>query len=139
LIETQAGRSISDIFASAGEAAFREMERHLVEEMNGYSDTIIATGGGLPCFHDNLAALKAHALTVCLWASPEAIWERVKHQSHRPLLQAEDPVGRIRDLLTRREPFYRQADILVSTESRSSRDIAALLIHEFQVTCRKSP
>ena len=64
----------------------------------------------------NLASLKTHALVVCLWASPEKIWERVKNQTHRPLLHDADPQKKIRELLAAREPFYKQADVLLNTD-----------------------
>jgi shikimate kinase len=131
LIETRAGRSIPEIFETAGEAAFRQLERQVILELAQKENTIIATGGGLPCFDDNINQLKAHALLVCLWASPETIWERVRHSSHRPLLQTPDPLGRIRELLAQRESFYRQADLLISTDLRPSREIAQFILHEF--------
>ena len=60
------------------------------------------------------------------------IWERVRGQSHRPLLNDPDPLARIRLLLEAREPFYRQADILINTEMRSLREVAQQVIHQFQ-------
>src|SRR5262245_12670149 len=86
LIETSVGRTITDIFTHQGEAAFRELERKVVEELASRSRLVISTGGGLPANGMNLASLKLHALVVCLWASPEAIFERVRTQTHRPLL-----------------------------------------------------
>ena len=67
--------------------------------------------------------------------SPEAIWERVRHQSHRPLLQGPDPLARIRELLNAREPFYRQADVLVNTEMRSVKEVAHHVLHQFHAAC----
>ena len=81
VIEARAGKSISDIFAQDGEPAFREWERRIVEELTRRDKTVIATGGGLPADEANLASLKTHALVVCLWASPETIWERVRGQT----------------------------------------------------------
>jgi shikimate kinase len=66
-----------------------------------------------------------------LWASPEKIWERVRGQSHRPLLNDPDPLAKIRRLLEVREPYYRQADVLVNTEMRSVRDVAQQVTHHF--------
>src|SRR5882762_1142692 len=99
LIEERAGKSIRDIFAQEGEAAFREYERSMVTELSARKNTVIAAGGGLVVNEENLASLKRHALVVCLWASPEAIWERVRNQTHRPLLNDPDPLARIRQLL----------------------------------------
>ncbi len=132
-IEERTGRRITEIFKTDGEPAFRELERALVNEMSKWTRTVIATGGGLAVQPGNLDSLKACAFTVCLWASPEAIWERVKHQSHRPLLHDPDPLGKIRTLLAVREPFYRQADLLIATEQRSIRQVAQQIVHEYEL------
>ena len=117
-----AGKPITDIFAQEGEAVFRERESRLVEELTHRTRTVISTGGGLPLDPANMASLKSHALVICLWASPEVIWEHVRGQNHRPLLTESDPLEKVRSLLAIREPFYRQADVLVNTEMRSIRD-----------------
>jgi shikimate kinase len=132
LIEQSAGKSISEIFAQDGEDAFRRYEQQVVEQLKERPNSVIATGGGLGANETNLASLKTHALVVCLWASPETIWERVRSQTHRPLLQTPDPLQTIRDLLSRREAVYRQADILLSTELRSLREVAHNVVYQFQ-------
>jgi shikimate kinase len=131
LIESRAGKTIAEIFAQAGEPVFRELESQLVLELARAQKTVISTGGGLVANAANLASLKEHALVVCLWASPEVIWERVRGQSHRPLLKDADPLGKIRELLAAREPNYRQADVLVNTEQRSSKEVAQHVLHQF--------
>jgi shikimate kinase len=134
-IETRAGKSITQIFAESGEATFRSLEHELVKELAARTHTVISTGGGLPINPDNLTHLKQHALVVCLWASPDKIWERVRHHGHRPLLNGPDPLGRIRTLLAEREPFYRQADVLVNTELRSLKEVAHQIITQFRMVC----
>jgi shikimate kinase len=131
VIEGRAGLTISDIFAQQGEPAFREWERKIVEELTRRNKTVIATGGGLPANDANLASLKTHALVVCLWASPETIWERVRGHEHRPLLNEPDPQQRIRDLLAARGPYYKQADVLVGVDTRPPREVAAHIVHHF--------
>jgi len=131
LIEQRARKPITAIFSEQGEAAFREIERRLVEEMTGWRRKVISTGGGLAANEANLASLKQHALVVCLWASPEDIWERVRDQAHRPLLHGPDSLGKIRTLLEERTPFYRQADVLVNTGMRSAREVAQQVLHQF--------
>jgi shikimate kinase len=132
-IEINTGKKISEIFAEQGEPMFRELERQLVEELAHRTQTVISTGGGLPVNPANLASLKTHALVVCLWASPEKILDRVRNQDHRPLLKDPDPLAKIRALLTAREPFYRQADVLINTELRSLREVAQQVIHQFRL------
>jgi shikimate kinase len=133
LIQSRTGRPIVEIFSTDGEAAFRKMEQELVGELAARTKTVIATGGGLPMNPQNLVSLKTHALVVCLWASPEKIWERVKNQTHRPLLHDADPQKRIRELLAAREPFYKQADVLLNTELRSIREVAQQVAHQFRL------
>ena len=133
VIEARAGKTISDIFAQDGEPAFRQWERRIVEELTRRQKTVIATGGGLPADEANLASLKTHALVVCLWASPDTIWERVRGHDHRPLLNEADPLAKIRELLAAREPFYRQADVLVNTGMRSVREVAQHVVHQFHM------
>jgi shikimate kinase len=133
LIQSRTGRPIVEIFSTDGEAAFRKMEQALVGELAARTKTVIATGGGLPMNPQNLVSLKTHALVVCLWASPEKIWERVKNQTHRPLLHDADPQKKIRELLAAREPFYRQADVLLNTELRSVREVAQQVVHQFRL------
>ena len=132
LIEERAGKSISDIFADDGEAAFREWEGKVVDELETLSESVISTGGGLAANDANLASLKTHSLVVCLWAGPEAIWQRVRHQTHRPLLAGPSPQEDITKLLAEREPFYRKADILINTEMRSLKDVAQQAFYHFQ-------
>jgi shikimate kinase len=136
LIQTRTGRSIPDIFSKNGELAFRALERDVVADLAGRTKTVISTGGGLPANPENLAALKTHALVVCLWASPERIWERVRNQSHRPLLQDPDPQRKIRELLELRAPFYRQADVLINTDLRSAREVAQQIVLQFKLATR---
>lgn len=131
-IEKNVGKPISQIFAEQGEEHFRECEAALVHELAQRQRLVIATGGGLAANVLHLESLKSHALVVCLWASPEAIWERVRHQDHRPLLQTPEPLERIRQLLAQREPVYRQADILINTEMRTTKEIVHQVINQFR-------
>ena len=133
VIEARAGKLIRQIFEQDGEGAFREWEQRIVEELARRTKTVISAGGGLPANPANLASLKTHALVVCLWASPEKIFERVCNQAHRPLLNGPDPMAEIRRLLSERDPYYRQADVLVNTELRPLREVAGQVIHQFRL------
>lgn len=138
LIESRTGKSITQIFASDGEAHFRELEHKIVEQLESSSERVISTGGGLPTNQANMDSLKTHALIVCLCVSPERIWERVRHQSHRPLLQTPDPQARIREMMAARAPFYRQADVLLNTDSRSMRQVIQQVVQNFQQATAKA-
>jgi shikimate kinase len=131
MIQARAKKTVSRIFAEEGEAAFREWEGRVLEDLATADRSVIATGGGLGAQTSNLVSLKKHALVVCLWAGPEAIWERVRHQNHRPLLQTADPQARIRELLTQRAAAYREADILINTDRRSVREVAQQVLFQF--------
>ena len=133
VIEEWAKKSINDIFVQDGEPAFRELEKRLVEQLTHRTKTVVATGGGLAANETNLASLKTHALVVCLWASAEKIFERVKNHTHRPLLNEPDPLAKIKSLLEARGPYYRQADVLVNTEMRSLREVAVQVVHQFHL------
>jgi len=133
VVECRAHKSISEIFEKDGEPTFRQWEQVIVEELIHRKTTVISTGGGLPINQGNLDSLKTHALVVCLWASADTIYERVRDHDHRPLLAELDPLAKIRELLSIREPYYRQADVLVNTERRSVREVAVQVIHQFHM------
>ncbi len=132
VIEQRQGRRVADIFAKEGEVHFRALESSLCSELEGVSHKVIATGGGLPVNPANMESLRRHAFVACLWASPETIHGRVRTQHHRPLLQAEDPLGRIRDLLARRTPAYKGADLIVGVDYRSPVETARLIAKAFR-------
>ena len=136
LIEAHANKSITEIFAQNGEPAFRKLEHQLVADLATRTHTVIATGGGLPVNPANLESLKQHALVICLWASPEKIYERVHAQTHRPLLREPDPQTKIRTLLAARAPAYRQADVLLNSECRSMREVAQQVVNQFHLATR---
>ena len=133
VIESRLQRPISAIFAEKGESAFRECERQVVSELMSQRKTVVSTGGGLGADPANLALLKQHSLVICLWASPETIWQRVRSQTHRPLLQDADPLAKIQRLLAERKSIYAEADVLVNTERRSVYEVAQQVLHQFHI------
>ena len=132
MIESLTQRRISEIFATEGETQFRKYENEVVQQLKNAKHSVISTGGGLITIPESFQSLREHALVVCLWCSPEAILKRVGHQSHRPLLQVENPLEKIRELLHQREPFYRQADVLLSSEFRTPREVAAHVAQHYR-------
>ena len=138
LIESRTGKTITQIFATDGEAHFRSLEHAVVEQLATRDNVVISTGGGLPTNQANLDSLKTHALIVCLWASADRIWDRVKNQSHRPLLQTPNPQERIKEMLKSRAPFYRQADVLLHTDNRSQRQVCQQVLQQFRLARAKS-
>lgn len=132
MVEAKAGRKIPEIFAQQGEPAFRALESEVVAELETMEDRVISTGGGVILNPSNLQSLRRHALLVCLWAPPEAILERVGRQTHRPLLQCDDPLARIQALLQERGPTYQQADVLINSAHRNPKEVAQIVAHNFR-------
>src|SRR5262245_39920052 len=119
LVEASAGRSVASIFADAGEAEFRALERDAVAEACALPDAVIATGGGPPVDPDNRRRLAAAGPVVCLTATPEEILRRVGDPASRPLLadavDEHDRLRRIRDLLAARAAVYGSATHTIDT------------------------
>lgn len=115
IIEKMAGKSIPRIFSEDGEAHFRQLEKSVIQSLINLQHHIIATGGGAVIFDENIENMKRAGIVICLTASPEVIYERVKHDTHRPLLQVPDPQQRIRELLGQRQAQYQKADFSIDT------------------------
>ena len=119
LIEADQKMSITDIFALKGEPFFRDVETKIIEDVMQRESQVVSTGGGAVIRDRNRNAFKKTGFVVCLNARPEVIFDRIKHETHRPLLQTADPKGKIKELLDSREKFYAQADAAVDTSDKS--------------------
>lgn len=111
-IEAKAGRTISEIFATDGEAAFRTMEHETCVALGGKSDLVIATGGGAVLRADNVSALSQNGTIVFLNVSEACVLERLKNDTTRPLLQREDKEAAVHALMQERIPLYTKAAML---------------------------
>lgn len=109
LIERQEGMSVSDIFARHGEPYFRDLEHRVCCELSGRQRLIISAGGGALTFQRNVEALRSGCELVLIDVSPEVIYERLKYDATRPLLQCEDKMEAIRQLYAKRDALYRAA------------------------------
>ncbi len=129
LIERKAGKSISDIFKEDGEAAFRQMETNCLKELMALKEErIISTGGGLPMRVENHELLKQLGCVVYLRISPQCVWERLKNDTTRPLLQCDDPMAKIEELLAKRAPVYEQAaDVILDVDGKNMEEVLAEL------------
>jgi shikimate kinase len=132
LIEEEVGIDIPEIFARFGEPFFRDVESRVVERVSKLDRYIISTGGGVVLREENLRNLRRNGVIFCLNATPEEIWERVSSERHRPLLNVPDPMGRIRELLAQRAPFYAKADYQIETTDRSIEEITAEILEIFR-------
>ena len=136
IIEQDTGRRISNIFSEDGEPAFRDLESEAVCKASKLYAHVIATGGGVVLRETNMAALKQNGIIFCLTATPEEIYRRVRHQTHRPLLQTPDALTKIRSMLEERDPYYAEADYRVRTTRRSFREIIGYIKHIYTKNTR---
>lgn len=124
-IEDMEQMPIREIFAQKGETYFRQCETGLLRKLKEKEGAIISCGGGVPLRNENVEAMKACGLVVLLTASPETIYERVKDSHNRPLLEQNKTPEYIRELLHKRDPYYkRAADLEVVTDGKSAGQIA---------------
>jgi len=118
-IEAKEYKPVSQIFAEKGEQEFRLMEQKCLHEVAEFDDVVISTGGGAPCFFDNMEFMNAHGTTIYLKLSAAELAERLEssHANKRPLLadrKGEELRLFIAEGLDKREPFYLQAAFFVS-------------------------
>lgn len=124
-IEKRTGVTIPVIFEIEGEAGFRRRESTLVDELSRDEGIVLATGGGAVLMEENRRVLKERGTVVYLQADIETLVERTRRDRNRPLLQTEDPRGKIEELLRQREPIYREvADVVVDTGQRAPSSVA---------------
>ena len=122
MIEEQEKRTISEIFASDGEAAFRDMETALIKKLieEKLSDTVLSVGGGLPVREENRKLLQKLGTVVYLMASKETIVRRVADSDNRPLLKGDGLSKKVERMLSERDPLYRQAaELLIDTNGKT--------------------
>jgi shikimate kinase len=119
LIEAREGQSIAWIFEKKGEAYFRALEQDVIKGVTSRRGIIIDCGGGVVLRSENLKLLKTHGIVFHLQATPEVIFERIKSERHRPLLQVPDPLGTLKLLYQERLPLYNQADYIIDANDAS--------------------
>ena len=119
LIEADQNLTITSIFSKFGEPYFREVEARIIGQVMMGEGQVVSTGGGAVIQDRNRGAFKRGGFIVCLAAGPDVIYERIKHETHRPLLQTADPKAKIKELLDSRAPFYAQADVCIDTSDKS--------------------
>lgn len=129
MIENKYHLSVEKIFEQYGEQTFRILEKEILKEIKSLDNIVIATGGGLPCFGNNMNALKQMGRTIYLKMSPKSIIARHKISKRpRPLLKGKDD-EQLLDFVTKsleeREFFYQQADITIRSESIDIAEIIA--------------
>lgn len=112
-IEMRNHKTIPQIFAEEGESEFRKKERKALEELSEFSNIVIATGGGAPCFFDNIDLMNQTGATIYINIDPAILADRLIHsKTERPLIKGktkEELIVFIDEMLAKRRPFYSQA------------------------------
>ncbi|WP_294949350.1 shikimate kinase AroK [Sulfurivirga sp.] len=117
-IEARTGATIPMIFDIEGEAGFRRREAQVIDELTQKPNIVLATGGGAVLRADNRKHLRSRGFVIYLHSDVDNLFERVRHDRKRPLLQNDDPKGTLAEILRQREPLYREvADLVVQTEA----------------------
>ncbi len=121
LIEAAAGRSIAEIFATDGEAAFRARERQLIAGLDEMPPSVLALGGGMFVGEENVTAICSAAFTIWLQATPATLRQRLGSDpgAVRPLLRGVEPEARLTELLAQRAPWYGRAHTTVAVDGLS--------------------
>ncbi|KAA9340318.1 shikimate kinase [Adhaeribacter soli] len=141
-IEKQAGLTIPQLFEQKGEAYFRQLESEVLKTVSDSAERlVIATGGGTPCFSDNMAFMNKNGTTVYLRTEPDVLVQRLLNQelSQRPLLKGKSEtelLAYLTQTITARQPFYLQAGIIF--EARDNMQAVAQLsafISRFESSC----
>ena len=139
LVVERAGQPIPELFATAGEAAFRSLEKDALREACSRSGTVIAAGGGAVTDPENRRLMAEADVVVCLEARPEAVYRRMKEggpKEPRPLLEAADPLAEIERLKAARQPFYALADWTVHTDILSIEEVAVEVLRGYALARR---
>ncbi len=120
VIELRIGCSIREFFEREGEAAFRDLEEELIDELTQQGACVLSTGGGAILREANRRRLRERTLSVYLHSAPEEVFRRLRNDQNRPLLQVSDPLARLKELYAVRDPLYRETSRFVIETGRPS-------------------
>ena len=133
VIEERTGASIPMIFDIEGESGFRDREESVVDDLTQRPQTVLATGGGVVERPENRKHLRSRGFVVYLKSPVESLIQRTKHDRNRPLLQQANPAKVLRDLMTKREPWYiEMADLVVETQQVPVHRVVKQIIDQLQ-------
>ena len=133
MIEKDTGMKISDIFEKKGESHFRNLETKAVQLVSLSDKAVISCGGGVVLREENMKALETGGFVVCLTASPETIYNRIKSNKDRPLLNVADPTAQIKELLDARQKFYDRCHLLIDTSVLTIEQIVEKILSDNRV------
>ncbi len=125
--------SISDFFAKYGETAFRQVEHELLKKTAEMDNVVISTGGGMPCFFNNMEIIRSSGISIYLKQTPEFLYSRYQQsvrKASRPLLKdlsPEEVLDKIQQQLDERAPFYEQANIICMADTVNYDELQQLI------------
>lgn len=131
-IEKKLGISISEIFKERGEAYFRDIETNFLKKYSNQNNLIISTGGGIVERSENIDLIKKNGVMFYLSAPSEELFERIKLTTHRPLLAIPNPCDKIKELLNRREKYYKKSDFEIITTNKTIQEIAQEILKKYK-------
>lgn len=138
LVEEREGASIADIFFYQGEEYFRQAERSVVEDIIASDfDGIVATGGGLPTWGDNMERMNEVGMTIYLQRSPEQILSRLSDygRERRPMFRGksdEELLSFMHEHIAQREPYYAQAQMVIDCNTMSDDDVVSYIANNLK-------
>ena len=133
-IERREGCTIAELFARDGEAAFRDREAAVIDELTQLDGIVLATGGGAVLREASRAALHSRGSVVYLRANPDELANRTRHDRSRPLLQGVDARARLRELFRARDPLYREvAHFVIDTGRPSPAMLTQLVLTQLEL------
>lgn len=128
-IERKTGATIPWIFEKEGEQGFRARESLVINDLTSKNNLVIATGGGAVTQPMNRDYLKNRGIVIYLYTPVEIQLQRTYRDKNRPLLQVENPEQKLRDLLSIRDPLYREvAHHIIETNQGAARDLAQRIL-----------
>jgi len=136
-IEEKYLKSVSELFDEVGESEFRKMERDALREVCRFENCLIATGGGTPCFFDNMELMNKAGETIYLRTSIDELVDRLKlSRSKRPLLSQQSDAElkeHISQMLNKREACYMRAKFILDTDDLSVNNLTSSFEALFEV------
>ena len=124
-MEERFHKTVGELFVERGEAGFRELEKNMLHEVGAFEDVVISTGGGAPCFFDNMDFMNRNGKTVFLNVHPDVLFRRVRvAKQQRPILQGKQD-DELKEFIIRalekRTPFYSQAQYVFNADELEDR------------------
>jgi len=134
VIEQQLGCSIREYFEREGEERFRDVEESVLDQLTQKPLGVLSTGGGIVLRANNRQHLRQRCRVVYLNSTPDELFRRLRHDVNRPLLQVADPLSRLRDLHTVRDPLYREtAHFIIETGRPSVASLVNMILMQFEL------